>query len=117
VRALEHVLIDTLADFAIEAHQLEGFSGAWVTVGEEEQKIAAIGVKVDGRGVTTHGIALNVAPDLRFFGYIVPCGITDKGVTSMARLLSDVPQVSEMQESFLRHFCRHFGFVRALSAP
>jgi lipoate-protein ligase B len=110
VRTLEVVLIDTLADYGICAHALEGFSGAWVIHEGEPEKIAAIGVRVDGRGITTHGIALNVAPDLRFFGYIVPCGIADKGVTSIERLTADVPTVADVKRAFARHFAAVFGF-------
>jgi lipoyl(octanoyl) transferase len=111
VRTLERVLIETLADFGVDAHRLDGFSGAWVTGPDSgEEKIAAIGVRVDGRGITTHGIALNVAPDLRFFGYIVPCGISDKGVTSMERLLGEAPPMEEVKASFARHFAEVFGF-------
>ena len=110
VRKLEHVLIDTLADFDISSHQLPGFSGVWLHRGGEEAKIAAIGVKVDGRGVTTHGIALNVAPDLQYFNWIVPCGITDKGVTSMAEVLPHAPSMERVKESLARHFGRIFGF-------
>jgi lipoyl(octanoyl) transferase len=114
VRSLEHVLIRTLADFALDSHQLEGFSGAWVSTPVGEAKIAAVGVKVDGRGITTHGIALNVAPEMRFFGYIVPCGITGKGVTCMRELLPEVPSADEVKRSFVRHFAQEFGF-RTLS--
>lgn len=113
VRSLEQVLIDLMADFNILAQKLHGFSGAWVATPHGYEKIAAIGVKVDGRGITTHGIALNVTSDLRFFEYIVPCGITDKGVTSMARLLRHPPAMEDVKESFARHFCRRFGFLPA----
>jgi lipoyl(octanoyl) transferase len=110
VRALERVLIDSLADFGISARQIEGFSGAWVGPDTWSEKIAAIGVKVDGRGITSHGIALNVAPDLRFFSYIVPCGISDKGVTSMQVLLGEAPPMDQVKTSFARHFASVFDF-------
>ena len=110
VRTLEAVLVGTLADFAITAHTLEGFSGAWITGDAGPEKIAAIGVRVDGRGITTHGIALNVAPDLRFFGYIVPCGITDKGVTSIERVAGNASDMTEVKAAFARRFARVFGF-------
>ena len=110
VRTLEAVLVGTLADFAIRAHALEGFSGAWVTTEGDAAKIAAIGVRVDGRGITTHGIALNVAPDLRFFGYIVPCGITDKGVTSIERVSGSAPAMPDVKQAFARRFAEVFGF-------
>lgn len=110
LRSLEDVLIRTLADFGIQAHRLEGFSGVWVGAGEQQEKIAAIGVKVDGRGVTSHGIALNVATDLAYFSYIVPCGITDKGVTSMSKLLPTPPTMSDVKQTFTRHFMDVFAF-------
>jgi lipoyl(octanoyl) transferase len=80
VRAIEQVLIDTLADFDIQAGRIPKLTGVWVG----ERKIAAIGVHIS-RWVTSHGFALNVSTDLRCFQYIVPCGLT-KPVTSMAEL-------------------------------
>jgi lipoyl(octanoyl) transferase len=110
VRTLERVLIGALGDMDVQAHTLKDYSGAWVHGPDGEEKIAAIGVRVDGRGITTHGIALNVTSDLRFFGYIVPCGITDKGVASMARVLTDAPSMFEVKDTFARHFAGLFGF-------
>jgi lipoic acid synthetase len=83
VRKLEAVLVAVCADFGIDAGRSEGFTGVWVG----DEKIAAIGVRVS-RGRTRHGFALNVDPDLAMFEHIVPCGIHDRGVTSMARLLA-----------------------------
>jgi lipoyl(octanoyl) transferase len=80
VRAIEQVLIDTLADFRIQAGRIPKLTGVWVG----ERKIAAIGVHIS-RWVTSHGFALNVCTDLQYFQYIVPCGLT-KPVTSMAEL-------------------------------
>jgi lipoate-protein ligase B len=111
VRTLEYVLISLLANFQISAHRLDGFSGVWVSRGAGEEKIAAIGVKVDGRGITSHGIALNVTTDLTYFSHIVPCGITDKGVTSMAQLLPSCPGMSQVKAAFVRHFAEAFGFT------
>ena len=110
IRALEEVLISLLADFAISSHRLPGFSGAWVHGPTGEEKLAAIGVKVDGRGITSHGIGLNVATDLSYFSKIVPCGIADKGVTSMSVLLRECPPMWEVKEALARHFRRVFGF-------
>ena len=75
-----------LADFGIAADRSPGYTGVWVG----DEKIAAIGVRV-ARGRTRHGFALNVDPDLTMFEHIVPCGIPDRGVTSMARLLGRAP--------------------------
>jgi lipoate-protein ligase B len=83
----------------------------WLKLGNQEAKIAAIGVKVDAHGITTHGIALNVTTDLRYFNLIVPCGITDKGVTSMAQIMSEQPPISLVKESFSKHFMATFGFT------
>ncbi|ACQ80115.1 lipoate-protein ligase B [Beutenbergia cavernae DSM 12333] len=85
VRALESALIGTLGTLGVSGDRVEGRSGVWVLGddGGPDRKIAAIGVRVAG-GVTMHGLALNVAPDLTAFEAIVPCGITDAGVTSIA---------------------------------
>lgn len=82
LRDLEEVIIQTLAECKIEAVRVEGLTGVWV----DGAKVAAIGVKVS-RWVTMHGFAFNVNTDLSYFGNIVPCGITDKPVTSMEKLL------------------------------
>jgi lipoate-protein ligase B len=110
VRTLERVLVGTLADFAISAHTLPGLSGAWITSGAEEKKIAAVGVRVDGRGITSHGIALNITTDMGFFDHIVPCGIADKGVASMAQLLPVPPAMDGVKAALARHFAEAFGF-------
>ena len=81
LRALEACLMAVLADFGIAAGRLPGFTGVWI---EGQRKIAAIGVKV-ASGITTHGFALNVTTDLSLFAHILPCGIRDKGVTSIDR--------------------------------
>jgi lipoic acid synthetase len=92
VRLLESVLIDVLADFGIDARRDTDYTGVWVG----DSKIAAIGVRV-ARGRTRHGFALNVAPDLSMFDHIVPCGIHDRGVTSMAALLANAtPSMAEV---------------------
>jgi lipoyl(octanoyl) transferase len=84
VRGIEQVLIDTLGDFGIEARRIPKLTGVWVEQGENAAKIAAIGVHLS-RWVSTHGWALNLSTDLRYFDYIVPCGLR-KPVTSMAAL-------------------------------
>ena len=86
VRMLEDVLIEVCADLGVTAHTVEGLTGVWVG----DEKIAAIGVKVSGWR-TRHGVALNVDPDLTMFDHIVPCGIRDRGVTSLARVLGATP--------------------------
>ena len=114
VRKLESVLIGTLADFNINAERLRFLSGAWYVSGAVPEKIAAIGVKVDSKGVTTHGIALNVNTKLSFFEHIVPCGIQGKGVTSMGRILNREVDMAAVKVSFTAHFERVFGFSHSL---
>ncbi len=104
VRALERAMIATLAEFGIEAGSDERPTGVWVG----EAKIAAIGVKVS-RGVTTHGFALNVDPDLSFFDHIVPCGMADAPVTSMAAQMADV-EVAAVLPVLARHFADVLGW-------
>lgn len=110
LRSLEQALIGASADFAINAYRLPAYSGVWVGEAGCEEKIAAIGVRVDGRGITTHGVALNITTDLSYFGKIVPCGISNKGVSSMAKLLPHVPTMAEVKASFASHFGTVFGF-------
>lgn len=112
LRKLECALIDTLADFAITADRFPGYSGVWVGSSGGMEKIAAIGVRVDGRGITTHGIALNVAADLSYFAKIVPCGIEDMGVSSIEKLLGRAPAMQAVKQVFSRHFANVFGFQR-----
>ncbi|MEJ7584936.1 MAG: lipoyl(octanoyl) transferase LipB, partial [Acidimicrobiales bacterium] len=84
VRSVEQVVIDTLADLGVGADRLDGCPGVWLGVGTERaRKICAVGVRLV-RGRSMHGFALNVDPDLAMFEHIVPCGIADKGVTSLA---------------------------------
>lgn len=92
VRQLEALLIDACREFGLETRRVEGRSGVWTTDGQ--RKVAAIGVRVT-RGVTMHGFALNCDPDLSAFGAIVPCGITDAGVTSLSRELGKTVTVGD----------------------
>ncbi len=92
LRDLEEVIIRTLAEYDIRAGRVDGLTGVWVN----GAKIAAIGVKVS-RWVTMHGFAFNVNTDLKYFGNIVPCGISDKPVTSMEKLLGTKLDFEEVQ--------------------
>ena len=85
VHAIEQLVIDAIGDLGLEgAGRLQGYPGVWMDPeGPEPRKICAIGVRID-RGRSMHGFALNVAPDLSMFGHIVPCGLSDMGVTSLA---------------------------------
>jgi len=103
VRDLEEVLIRAVAAFGIEAERLPGLTGAWVG----GEKLAAIGVRIS-RWITSHGFALNVSTDLEAFSLIVPCGITDRGVTSIGRLLGRPIPMSEVEAAVVRAFCDVF---------
>ncbi|MGB2695569.1 MAG: lipoyl(octanoyl) transferase LipB [Dehalococcoidia bacterium] len=103
VRSLEQTIIDALASFGISARREPGRPGVWVGAG----KIAAIGVRVS-RGVTSHGFALNVDPNLRFFSHIVPCGLPDISVTSMAQELERAPDMDVVMDAISDAFARVF---------
>ena len=90
VHSLEQWVIDALARFGVNAHRSEGRIGIWVGNGENEAKIGALGVRIK-RWVTLHGFAINVDPDLTHFSGIVPCGISEFGVTSLALLGKQMP--------------------------
>lgn len=105
LRDLEEVLILTLGDFGVEARRIEGLTGVWV----DDAKVAAIGVRVSSGWITSHGFALNVCPDLRYFRTIVPCGIGDRPVTSMSRVLDRAVPVAEVIPPLVEAFSRVFG--------
>lgn len=105
VRTLERVIVATLNDFGIDAEAVEGLTGVWA----EGAKVAAIGVKIS-RGVAYHGLSINVNTDLSYYDHIVPCGIDDRPVTSMAQLLGQPVDMAEVQYSFVYHFGRAMGF-------
>jgi lipoyl(octanoyl) transferase len=104
VRDIEEVMIRTAASFGIEASRLVGLTGAWVG----NEKLAAIGVRI-ARWITSHGFAFNVNTTLNHFDLIVPCGISDKGVTSLQKLVGhDIPMVEvedAVELAFRRVFC------------
>lgn len=104
VRDLEETLIRTVARYGISAGRVAGLTGVWVG----DEKVAAIGVRVS-RWITSHGFALNVAPDLDYFGLIVPCGITGRGVTSMARLSGRPLTPEEVAPAVVEAFRAVFG--------
>jgi lipoyl(octanoyl) transferase len=104
VHSLEQTIIKTLADYGVVGTTDRTNRGVWVG----SEKVAAIGVRVS-RNVTMHGFALNVEPDMTHFRGIVPCGIANKGVTSMRELGVDV-NMYEVKESLLRNFCKVFEY-------
>lgn len=111
VRKLEQVIMRTLRDYGIDAGLEPGLTGVWVG----RDKIAAIGVRVsrpggvNGSWVTTHGLALNVDVDLGWFERIVPCGIHDRGVTSMAQVLGHAPSLDGVAVRLAQRFGGVFG--------
>lgn len=102
VRELETALIEVCKEFGIEAARYCERSGVWIRDGKGDRKIAAIGIRV-ARGVTMHGFALNVNPDLSYFDRIVPCGISDAEVTSMTKELLQNITVEEVEPVLERH--------------
>jgi lipoyl(octanoyl) transferase len=103
VRDLEEVLIRSVSTFGIDAGRIEGLTGIWVG----SDKLAAIGVRIS-RWVTSHGFALNVSTNLDHFRLIVPCGIADKGVTSMEQRLGRKVPMAEVEEEVARRFALVF---------
>ncbi len=112
VRTLESVLIGVLQEFGVRAMRIDKLTGVWVG----DKKIAAIGLKIS-RGVTTHGFALNVSPDLAWFQHIVPCGVPDKDVTSMERLLGRPVTVAEVMPVLLKRFSAEFSVEMTAATP
>lgn len=104
VRDLESVMIGVCADYGLTADRVKGFSGAWIG----DAKIGAIGVRIS-RWVTSHGFAFNVTTDLDFFNLIVPCGIADKAVTSLASQIGRAISMAEVEDAFIRHFSAVFA--------
>jgi lipoyl(octanoyl) transferase len=110
LRSLEEAVILTLAEYGLDAGRIAGLTGVWLDWAEgapNPRKICAMGVKCS-RWVTMHGFALNVAPDLTYFTHIIPCGITDKAVTSLAQELNRPVPVTEVQERLLQQLAAVF---------
>ena len=112
VRALEAVLISALESFGVHAGRIDGLTGVWAA----ESKVAAIGVKVS-RGVATHGFALNVSTDLTWFHNIIPCGIHDRGVTSLESLLGRPVPLDDVASIVADRFGQVMGFRMSQVGP
>jgi lipoyl(octanoyl) transferase len=123
IRRLEHILITALARFGVAAGQLPGLTGVWVQADVHSRcrrckpedrrkpaKIAAIGVKIDARGISRHGFALNVDPDMSYWDGIVACGLADFPVVSMAELLPHATDMHDVKMEVAAAFARGFAF-------
>lgn len=110
IRELEAALLAAVCDLGVPAELQEGYSGVWVG----DEKICAIGVKVDAGGITSHGFALNVNTDLSYFDHIIPCGITDKGVTSLAKILGRRVSMRRVQNVVVARLAERFGLHPAV---
>lgn len=111
LRLLEEAVILTLRDYNIKSGRVDGLTGVWVDGDDpvKARKICAMGVKLS-RWVTMHGFALNVNTNLDYFSYVVPCGIIDKGVTSIEKELGTPQDLNEVQEKLTLHLSLLFGF-------
>jgi lipoyl(octanoyl) transferase len=127
IRKLEQTLITALANLGLVAGQRKGLTGVWVQADvwsrcprchpEDRQKpakVAAIGVKVDARGVTRHGFALNVDPDMSYWDGIIACGLADEPVVSLADLLEPVPNMDRVKQGVVSAFGEIFGYEISL---
>jgi lipoyl(octanoyl) transferase len=108
MRSLEEVVIRTLADYEITASRIQGLTGVWIDAGTPHaRKICAFGVRLS-RWITMHGLAFNINTGLSYFNHIVPCGITDKAVTSLQKELGKEISMAEVKEKMIRHFADVF---------
>lgn len=111
LRTLEEAVIKTLADYSLEAGRIDGLTGVWLDYksrpGSYPRKICALGVKAS-RWVTMHGFAFNINTDLSYFNHIIPCGIDDKAVTSMAKELNTTLDLSEVSKCLRDHIASEF---------
>jgi len=104
MRELEQLIIDVLGEYDVKAIRKKGLTGTWV----KDKKIAALGVRIS-RWVTMHGFSININPDLNFYNNIIPCGIKEYGVTSMAKIMGDeVPSMDEIKAKMTKHFTKNF---------
>ena len=110
VRDVEEVMIRVCADYRLSAGRIAGLTGTWIGA----EKIGAIGIRIS-RWITSHGFAFNVNTDLDHFGLIVPCGITDRGVTSLEKATGRRVTINEAEDAMIRHFSAVFD--RAVTPP
>ena len=103
LRDLEEVIIRVVADYGIQAERIDGLTGVWV----QNEKIAALGIKMSW-WVTRHGFSLNVDPDLSMYDHIIPCGIFDKSVTSLSKILESRINMDQVSNHLIRHMASVF---------
>jgi lipoyl(octanoyl) transferase len=117
VRLLEQTMIDTIAEYGLLGGRIEGTPGTWLF--DPARKIGAVGARIS-RWITHHGIALNINTDLNDFQLIIPCGLSDKGVTSISQELGQKIDFNEVKAHFIKHFAQNFnrtiqiGFIEEL---
>ena len=107
LRNLENTIIDTLKHYEIEGFTIKGETGVWVKKDNDYKKICAFGIRAS-RWVTMHGFSLNVQPDLDNFKYIIPCGISDKGITSISDIKKETINVSDLKLNLIENFAKNF---------
>ncbi|MGB2960733.1 MAG: lipoyl(octanoyl) transferase LipB [Bacteroidota bacterium] len=105
LRGLEEVVMAALKRFSLQGSRMDGYTGVWLG----DEKICAIGIKTT-RWITMHGFALNVNTDLSYFAKIIPCGISDKGITSMEMQLGGPVRISDVASAVVSEFVSYFGF-------
>jgi len=105
LRNLEQVIIDVCADYGLKTNRIEGLTGVWI----EDRKIAAIGIKVS-RWITMHGFAFNINTNLDLFDGIIPCGITDKKVTSLQKELGSEVDIQKVKQKIVNKFKEAFDY-------
>lgn len=103
VRDLEEVMIRVCGDYGVRAERVRGLTGTWIG----KDKIGAIGIRIS-RWITSHGFAFNVTTDVDFFNLIVPCGIADRGVTSLEKQIGRTPAITEVEDRFVLRFSEVF---------
>lgn len=116
VRRLERLLIDVLRPFGVDGYQVEGRSGVWVRRPLSEDKVAAIGVRVQ-QGVTMHGFAINCDNSLAGFRGIIPCGITDAGVTTVSEVVGSTVTPADIVEAVIAAFVTDYTAADLAGAP
>lgn len=117
LRDVEEVIIQAMATFDVAGWRYDGYTGVWVDGPDGPVKIAAIGVKVSSKGVSSHGFALNVDPDLNHFAGIVPCGIQEHGVTSLAQILGRPVSVADVIPPVVAAAARVFQLETTFVTP